>query len=209
MYGFHPVEGGFSSRLSEDERSILLRLVQDVAALIADQDEPPEPPEAPEPNGDPIAHLDFDLPEPEEDHLDLDPALERVFPPMSLSDPELAAELRGLTLDSLRRGKLANLWLVAGSLSAPGPSVHVATEDVAGWLAALTDLRLVLASRLEIDDDESAEEVYVLAVSASGDSGPAESGDEDMRLALASLFSGVTWWQESLLAAVSRRADGA
>lgn len=209
MYGFHPVPCGYVSRVSADERSILLRLVKDVAALIADEEETPARPEPPEAGADPIAHLDFDVAEPDEDHLDLDPALERVFPPMSLSDPELAAELRGLTLDGLRRGKIANLWGVVDSLSGEGDSVFVAAEKVDGWLSALTDLRLVLASRLDIDDDESAEEIYVLAVKASNDPAPAQSGDEDMRLALASLYSGVTWWQESLLSAVSRGEDHA
>ncbi len=209
MYSFHPTPDGFVSRVSTDERSILLRLVQDVAELIADQDEPPVPPGPSELSTDPIAHLDFEPHEGEADHLDLDPALERIFPPMSISDPELAAELRGLTLGEIRRGKISNLWLVAESLREGRDGVLVRTADVANWLAALTDLRLVLASRLGIEDDESAEAVYELAVSATNDPTPAETGDDDMRLALASLYSGVTWWQESLLSALARGKERA
>lgn len=208
MYGFHPIPGGFASRVSEEERNILLRLVLDVAALIADEDEAPPPPPAPCPNGDPIAHLDFDLETADDDHLDLDPALERIFPPMSVSDPELAKELRTLTLGDLRRGKIANLWMIVQCLRVAQEAVIVNTEQVAGWLSALTDLRLVLASRLGIDDDESAEKVHALAVTATSEA-EAESGEDDLRLALASLYSGVTWWQESLLSAISRRKERA
>ena len=208
MYAFHPAPGGYLSVVSADERSILIRLVLDVAALIADEDEAPPRPEPPMASDDPIAHLDFDVAEPDEDHLDLDPALERVFPPMSVSDPELAQELRGLTLPDLRRTKIANLWMVVESLQNGEDGVHVAEDQTRGWRSALTDLRLVLASRLNIDDDESAEKVYELAVRA-GDSTPAETDDDDMQLALASLYSGVTWWQESLLSAMSPREDGA
>ena len=47
MYAFHPAPGGYLSVVSADERSILIRLVLDVAALIADEDEAPPRPEPP------------------------------------------------------------------------------------------------------------------------------------------------------------------
>lgn len=213
MHGFTSVPGGFVSRVDQEESAILARLAADVAALIADEDEyeaPPAPVPATDAQGheDPIAHLDWDPSEEgaEDEYLTLDPALSRVFPPMSLTDPELAGELRSLTMDDIRRGKLANLHAVVAALTASRGHVRVAEADVDAWLAALTDMRLVLASRLEIEDDDDAERVHHLAVAATRDRRPAATEEDELELALASLYSGVTWWQESLLQAVAGRA---
>lgn len=205
MYAFAPAPGGFTSRLDEEERSILARLASDVATLIADDGR--SHPVEQDDSVDPIAHLDFHPAEVEDDTDDIDPALSRVFPPMSLSDPDLAREMRGLTMANIREGKLANLSTVVNTLSAAGTQVHVAREDVDAWLSALTDMRLVLASRLEIEDDEDAERVYRLAVEASRSDTPLDDGDEEMELAMAALYSGITWWQESLLEAVLRSGN--
>ena len=94
-------------------------------------------------------------------------------------------------------------------LVSPQMGENIGTAARAMLNCGLTDLRLVLASRLGIEDDESAEAVYELAVSATNDPTPAETGDDDMRLALASLYSGVTWWQESLLSALARGKERA
>ncbi|MDO5494495.1 MAG: DUF2017 family protein [bacterium] len=211
MHGFVTARGGFVSRLNDEERSILARLASDVAALIADEDEytAPPPPSAPgEGDDDPIAHLDFDPgdAEDESEYLSLDPALTRVFPPMSLTDPELAGELRSLTMEDIRRGKLANLHAVVSTLTSSRGQVRVRKHEVPAWLAALTDMRLVLASRLGIEDDDDAERVLDLAVTATRHPQPVEDADRELELALASLYSGVTWWQESLLQAVAGRA---
>nr|NLD40032.1 DUF2017 family protein [Actinomycetales bacterium] len=215
MRGFVSGPGGYVSRVDETERSILARLAADVAALIADEEDyvPPLAPDSATSDAesdaqDPIAYLDFDPAEAgvNEEYLALDPALARVFPPMSLTDPELAGELRSLTMDDIRQGKLANLHAVVATLTASRGQVRVTPDGVGAWLTALTDMRLVLASRLGIDDDDDAERVHDLAVVASRDPEPAATADDELELALASLYSGVTWWQESLLQAVAGRA---
>jgi len=205
MFAFTVSHDGFVSRLDDAEREILARLIADVALLVRGFPAGPEPLADAQ---DPIGHLDFD---PEADRVAAltdvtDPALVRLFPPMSASDPAVAEELRFLTADELRQQKLANLSLVAAGLAEASGSVNVRDGDEARWLAALTDLRRVLAARLGIEDDAAAEEVHALALAALDR--PAEDRLEEQRMAFASLYTGVTWWQESLLRAVTARRAG-
>lgn len=198
MHGFVPTAAGWASQLDALERDALLRVVTDVHDLMADSQDVPA---AQSP--DPIAHLDF-TPGDRGPELEEDPALGRLFPPMSVSDPELATELRGLTVEELRRSKAANLRLVIDELRAGGDCVVVRRGEEDRWLAALTDVRLVLSSRLGIENDEDSQRVYDLAVSSTRDESPAETLEDELEMARASLYSGITWWQESLLLAVTR-----
>lgn len=155
---------------------------------------------------DAIAHLDFSLAE-GGDEIDPDPALARIFPPMS-SDYRVSTELRSLTLDALREQKVGNLELLASRIAAETEHVVVPEAQVDRFLAALTDMRLVLAARLEITDDEDAEKVHELALDAGQHhrTPPDIDEEEEMRLILASLYVGLSWWQESLLTAMASRA---
>lgn len=208
MFGFVATPQGYTSRLDDMERGILLRLVGDIAALIDeehdDEDRAGEPPDGID---DPIAHLDFEPSDSRDathdEHELVDPALSRLFPPMSVSDPALADEMRSLTVEDLRRSKVANLDLVRDALAHGAAAVTVRSGEEAQWLAALTDIRLVLAARLGIENDDDSRQVYDLAVAATQDESPAASHDDEMRMAMASLYSGITWWQESLLRAVT------
>lgn len=81
----------------------------------------------------------------------LDPALARLLPDAYRDDAEAASEHRRLTELGLVDRKVANALAVirvlgdqTGALDAP---------DVQAWLRHLTDLRLVLAARLQIEDD--------------------------------------------------------
>lgn len=191
MFSFTATTAGYASRIDPAEREILTRLVEDVTELVADGPRP-----APAAEDDPIAHLDFD---PDMAEIPADPALARLFAPMAVGDPDLATELRGLTRDELRRAKLANLDAVARSLATGAETVLVRRGEERLWLAALTDIRLVLAARLEIEDDSDSQRVHGLAVAAARGEEPAD----ERVTALASLYSGITWWQESLLQAVT------
>lgn len=206
MRAFQEVAGGYTARLDAEERVILARLTLDVLLLISDDESatiPPEPPAAPRP--DSIEHLDFSLAsavgtDVEEEYLALDPALARMFPPMSLEDPHLAGELRSLTLDGLRQGKVRNLGALARGLK--DCQVFILEAEVGTWLAALTDIRLVLASRLGIESDEDADQVQDAAIAARRVTGPAATPEKELELALSSLYLALTWWQESLLSAM-------
>ena len=128
---------------------------------------------------------------------------------MSHDDPALSAELRSLTEDSLRAGKVSRLETVWRELCVPtGPqdAVVVRTGQEGAWLAALTDVRLVLASRLGIEDEDDAEEVYARA-RRPGRMRRRERSDADDEVtdALATMYAALTWWQESLLDSMRRR----
>lgn len=87
--------------------------------------------------------------------------------------------------------------------------VLISNEDAPRWLAALNDIRLVLATRLKIDDEEMNNSVYERStrftsqsLERSDDSDEIES-PEDM---MAVLYAMLSWLQETLLIAVSNKA---
>jgi hypothetical protein len=84
-----------------------------------------------------------------------DPALRRLLPDPMPDDPVESAELRALTQPALIGHKRENAARVAASLAAPG---GLDARDELAWLQWLTDIRLVLATRLDIlvDGDEGA-----------------------------------------------------
>jgi hypothetical protein len=111
------------------------------------------------------------------------PAIHRLLPDAYPDDPEAAAEFRRFTADGLIEGKIANAGVVLTALGDderptddgwadasphdPLPVPIVLTEpQVQSWLRTLTDLRLVVADRLQIDpsgvphvDDEESQVV--------------------------------------------------
>lgn len=132
-----------------------------------------------------------------------DPALARLLPPASVDDDELATEMRRLTQGDLRATKVEHLRTIYETLAASRGIVLVREGRQREWLAAMTDVRLVLASRLGIDTDADAEAVYERAAGQGDD-----DGVDDFESALTSLYAAMTWWQESLLEAMSRRSSG-
>ena len=86
-----------------------------------------------------------------------DPAVRRLFPAAYTDDDEAAAEFRRFTERSLREGKAERARVVMASVqrlvAADGQGLLESGEPSA-WLGSLNDLRLVLASRLGIDDDD-------------------------------------------------------
>ncbi len=137
-----------------------------------------------------LEQLDQDIPPP------TDPALARLLPDASRDDPELAGEFRRLTEQDLRDEKVQRLHMVWAALQAPGSKLTIDPAQAMDWAAALTDVRLVLSERLGIRTDEDAEDVYALAaVTRQGEL----STEEELRLAMASVYSAFTWLQESLV----------
>lgn len=202
MHAFVPVRNGLASKLEEVERRIIARLVADTAELLGTRiDE--EPGAAPADEDELLAALDFDPADDVVTAAPTDAALARLLPPMS-QDEDLAAELRALTEDSVRAGKVERLATVWRELSAAGESVTVREGTEGQWLSALTDVRLVLAARLGIDDEADAERVYQRAQSRTG----GQQSEDDVDDAMATMYAALTWWQESLLQAMTRRGRG-
>lgn len=81
----------------------------------------------------------------------VDPALARLLPDAYRDDAEAASDHRRLTERSLVDRKVANARLVISSLE--GKSLELDSAGVQAWLRTLTDLRLAIAARLNIESD--------------------------------------------------------
>lgn len=81
-----------------------------------------------------------------------DPALARLLP-TAYPDDQLSAEaFRSSTQGALVARKAANARVVLDTLHAG--TVRLSPTDVQAWLRALTDLRLIIATRLGIEHDD-------------------------------------------------------
>ncbi|WEO79302.1 DUF2017 domain-containing protein [Cryobacterium sp. SO2] len=102
----------------------------------------------------------------DDDAMLAQPAVRRLLPDAYPDDPEAAAEFRRFTADGLLERKLANAATVLAALGddeqstgQTDASVHdplpvpivLDEQQVQSWLRTLTDLRLVVADRLQID----------------------------------------------------------
>lgn len=186
MRGFARKRGVYVAHLDRTERTILSRVVADTALLLGTRLDV----ERPEADDDPFAALAWSA-----DGLDepSDPALHRLLPSAS-EDDGVAAEFRRLTEGDLRSQKVERLRMVWGSLLAPGDRLEVLPERAMDWAAAVTDIRLVLAERLDIQTDDDAQAIYEAATRRR------RSADiDEVRAALASLYMALTWLQESLM----------
>lgn len=115
-----------------------------------------------------------------------DPALARLLPDAAPGDPERSAEFRQLTENSVRDVKVANLQTALLTLRRTDPT-ELAASEAHSWLLALTDVRLIVSSRMGIETEEDFTE-YVEKYEDT-------DGHEAMFL---SVYDFLTWLQESL-----------
>ena len=183
-WGFErAADGGYVVHLTEAERSVLADVADQVIELLGGSQEVPA-------DQHPLQNMRLqDGPVP----VPLDGALHRLLPDGSRGDPGLAAEFRRLTEGDLRATKTAQLGLLRALLAEPD-AVLPAT-DAPGVAAAMTDLRLVLAERLGVQNEADADEVYELTL-AGGDTADAV---ESMRLLLATVSTMLGILLESLI----------
>lgn len=116
---------------------------------------------------------------------DADPAVERLLPNAYPDDAEAAAEFRTFTRSGLVERKLTNAGRVAATLPGESGVSELTAADGQAWLRTLADLRLVLATRLGIEED--------------GDEG---SPDE----LLHAVYDWLAYLQDSLLAVLEENA---
>lgn len=172
-------------RLEDNERSLMLTVFTDLAALLAEDDD----------GGAASADGSDRRPDSEnwEARLGLvdrprpdDPALLRLFPDVDPLDAERSSEFRRLTEFDLRQAKAHNVRRILAAL-ATGPSMSLTRDDVLAWMKGLNDLRLVLAVRLGIDTEETQEAMYSRR----------DELDESTDLTL-TLYDFLTWIQDRL-----------
>ncbi|GAA2091693.1 DUF2017 domain-containing protein [Kitasatospora saccharophila] len=180
-------DGGAAMDLDEFEVSILRTLEVQMLELIG-----------PPPGGqgdDPLAALFAEGPSEAPD----DPVLHRLFPdayggPGAPEDPrtaEMAAEFRRYTELDLRTRKRDDALAVVRTLDglAGGGVLEVGPDELQRWLGALNDLRLALATRLEVTEEDT-EGLYRLP-------------DSDPRKPLVVAYLWLGGLQESLLDAMA------
>lgn len=92
-----------------------------------------------------------------------DPALRRLLPDAYPDDPEASAEFRRFTAAGLADRKERNARVLIESLAAPSDhAVRVVLDEsqASAWLRTITDVRLVLASRLGIHEDGDKGDIH-------------------------------------------------
>jgi len=174
----------FVARLRAAERPVLLDVVDGVVDLFGNVPEPGD-------DLDPFSRITMtieDVPPPQ------DPALHRLLPDAS-RDPQLAGELRRYTEGELRISKVAKLRRLRVAIEQAEPDLVVVPSEAADVAAALTDVRLVLGSRLGLETDEQAEALDELVADPDD---PADDADATRRF-LASVYLVLTELQDGLL----------
>lgn len=108
---------------------------------------------------DSFSFWESDIVETAVDRQGEDPALVRLFPDAYPDDPLASAEFRRFTLSGQRRERLDDIARLRGALVrlADGPLL-IGEEDIDPWLRVANALRLLLASRLGIVDEDSADQ---------------------------------------------------
>ena len=110
-----------------------------------------------ESEGDTLTSLALQLGELLKLRPDDDPALLRLLPD-AYDDAEASREFRGLTETTLAEGKVRGTERIVSDLAVDAwpHSVVLDSDGAMTWMKALNDLRLVIASRLGIDEDLEA-----------------------------------------------------
>jgi len=175
---------GFEADLLRSLAGQLVELLRNEAAIPRDDVDPFE------------ALMDFSGPTQEPE----DPVLARLFPTAYPKDEEAAAEFRRFTEGGLRDGKAAAAIAIIDGLEEAGLPQEL-TEDglmidveldvptAETWMRSFTDLRLALATRLDV---EEGDEAYWDALP-----------EEDPRSQAHDIYEWVGYLQETLVGALS------
>lgn len=175
--GFRRSRGGAAARLDVAEVILLGQLLDQLVTLVA----PDEPAES-----DPLARA---VGISTSTVVPRDPALARLLPDgYGPGDEELASEFRRYTELGLRQRKVADALAVRGALPPEGGMLRLDLAAAETWLRTLTDLRLALGTRLEVD--------------ASIDDLLETLDDDDPRLAGLTIYSWLGWLQETLVRSI-------
>jgi hypothetical protein len=160
MSGFtrHRRSGRIIATFSGFEADLLRSLAAQLVELLRNEAAVPHD------HGDPLeAMLRFDGPTTAPE----DPVLARLFPTAYPGDDDAAAEFRRFTEGGLRDGKASGAASIIDTLEEAGLPPHLAEqrlvidveldqETALSWLKSFTDLRLALATRLEVEQDDDA-----------------------------------------------------
>lgn len=158
MSGFarHRRSGAVIAAFTGFEADLLRNLASQLVELLRNERAEPE-------GGDPLeAMLDFTGPTTAPE----DPVLARLFPSAYAEDEEASAEFRRFTEGTLRDGKAAAACLIIDTLEEAGLpdeltesglmiDVELDRDAAHTWMRSLTDLRLALATRLGVTENDA------------------------------------------------------
>ncbi len=82
-----------------------------------------------------------------------DPGMARLFPPASVDDPMEALGFEQLMGEALRAGKRES----AAVLRATATATHLNAEETLAWMRCINDIRLLLGTRLNVQEDADIE----------------------------------------------------
>ncbi len=201
MRGFEPQDGVLVALMDDEERTVVARIIADVGLLLGGVRFGAEEPE----DDDYYENTEQVLFGQLEGLGDLtvaptDPAVLRLLPNAAPSNPEISAEFRRLTEGDLRELKMDRLRRMWVQLTEGGSDWEVPWDEAGSTAAALTDVRLVLATRLGLDTDADVDRMH-----AEIDEGVrALDEDEDAsvdheRVWLGMLYQALSWLQETLV----------
>ncbi len=118
-----------------------------------------------------------------------DPAVGRLFPPAYEDDPERQADYENLVRDDLTAQRLRSLEIMDETLR----SDRLDEEQVSAWLGALNDLRLVLGTKLDVDEDMDPDDI----------------SDTDEHAPAYALYYYLGWLEEQIVAELATGLDPA
>ena len=166
------------------EKAIVARVVSDTITLLDSRSDSE--------STDPLAKLvgieDRERP--------TDPALLRLLPDADPENPEASAEFRRYTENDIREGKIANLQTILFTLSKTSPA-EIGRDEAHAWMIGLTDVRLVISSRLGIVTEDDMQQLYDRENDLDGNDS-----------ALLSIYDFLSWVQERFTELFMNQLDG-
>lgn len=193
MNGFerHRRSGAIIANFSGFEADLLRSLASQIVELLRNEEAVPSDAQ------DPFeAMMDFSGPTSEPE----DPVLKRLFPSAYPDDEEAASEFRRFTEGTLRDGKANAAIAIIDRLEEAGLppqltedglviDVELDEESARMWLRSFTDIRLAIATRLDVEEGDE-EFWYSLP-------------EDDPRAQAHDIYEWVGWLQESLVGALT------
>jgi len=187
-HGFVRNGTGVETKLDPMEIEMISQLLDELCDLLSHDDDV-DPSDA-----DPLAvELGLESLDNGEVNPPTDPVMARLLPDSYRDDPVASYEFRQYTDAALRRGKIEDAEAVRTALahaqSSPEGLVWVDDAEAPSWLRAINDVRLALGVQLDISSESphSWEDI----------------ADDDPRAAQAALYDFLTWWQDSLVRALT------
>lgn len=114
---------------------------------------------------------------------DRDPALRRLFPVAYHADAEADAEYQAFMRGELQTSRLAAVGMFVDTLDEP----RLTEAQLAAWMGAVNDLRLVLGTKLDVSEDDDLGALP----------------DDDPDLELYAVYAYLGWLLEQIVAELS------